>query len=75
MLAHWPSGLGRAAVFTGDATSRWAAAWVKSPFYAKFWAQAVRTVAFTDGTSVACDAIFFSGRQSQQCNLAARLGC
>ena len=37
--------------------------------------QAVRTVAFTDGTSVACDAIFFSGRQSQQCNLAARLGC
>lgn len=45
VLAHWPSGLGRAAVFTGDATPRWAPQWVKSPVYSKFWAQAVRSVA------------------------------
>jgi uncharacterized membrane protein len=45
VLAHWPSGLGKAAVFTGDATPRWAARWVKSAAYSKFWAQAVRSVA------------------------------
>ena len=35
----------------------------------------VRAVAFSDGSSAACDAIFFSAPQSQQCELAARLGC
>jgi thioredoxin reductase len=35
----------------------------------------VRGIAFADGSSTHCDAIFFSGRQSQQCDLAARLGC
>jgi thioredoxin reductase len=35
----------------------------------------VRAVVFADGTLAACDAIFFSGGQSQQCELAARLGC
>jgi thioredoxin reductase len=35
----------------------------------------VRSIAFGDGSSIACDAIFFSARQSQQCGLAARLGC
>jgi thioredoxin reductase len=35
----------------------------------------VRAVAFADGSSTPCDAIFFSGRQSQQCDLAAHLGC
>jgi thioredoxin reductase len=35
----------------------------------------VRAIVFADGPSVACDAIFFSGRQNQQCDLAARLGC
>jgi thioredoxin reductase len=35
----------------------------------------VRAVAFADGSSKPCAAIFFSGRQSQQCDLAARLGC
>ena len=37
--------------------------------------QMVRSIAFAEGTSVACDAIFFSGGQDQQCDLAARLGC
>jgi thioredoxin reductase len=35
----------------------------------------VRAVVFADAPSAPCDAIFFSGRQSQQCDLPARLGC
>jgi thioredoxin reductase len=35
----------------------------------------VRAIAFTDGRSIACDAIFFSSGQSQQCEIPARLGC
>jgi thioredoxin reductase len=35
----------------------------------------VRAIAFGDGSSAPCDVIFFSARQSQQCELAARLGC
>jgi Ca-activated chloride channel family protein len=44
LLAHWQSGLGRVAAFTSDATSRWAAKWVASPQFGKFWAQVVRQV-------------------------------
>ena len=35
----------------------------------------VRAIAFADGSSTRCDAIFFSERQKQRCDLAARLGC
>lgn len=35
----------------------------------------VRAIAFADGSSAPCDAIFFSSGQSQQCGLASRLGC
>ena len=35
----------------------------------------VRAIIFGDGSSAPCDAIFFSARQTQQCELAARLGC
>jgi Ca-activated chloride channel family protein len=45
VLAHWQTGLGRAAVFTGDAHNKWGAEWVKSTSYSKFWAQVVRGVA------------------------------
>jgi len=45
VLAHWQSGLGRAAVFTSDAHNRWAANWVGSAMYPKFFAQLVRAVA------------------------------
>lgn len=44
VLAHWQTGLGRAAVFTGDAHNRWGAKWVDSSAYSKFWAQVVRGV-------------------------------
>ena len=45
VLAHWQTGLGRSAVFTGDAHNKWGANWVRSSAYAKFWAQVVRGVA------------------------------
>ena len=35
----------------------------------------VRAITFGDGSSVPCDAIFFSAHQSQQCELASRMGC
>jgi uncharacterized membrane protein len=45
VLAHWQTGLGKAAVFTSDAHNKWAADWVGSPMFSKFWAQVVRGVA------------------------------
>ncbi|HSV13264.1 MAG TPA: hypothetical protein VLI90_03345, partial [Tepidisphaeraceae bacterium] len=45
VLAHWQTGLGRAAVYTSDANNKWGAWWVQSPDFNKFWAQVVRGVA------------------------------
>ena len=42
LLTRWQYGLGRTAVFTSDAKTRWAAAWVTWPGYDKFWANVVR---------------------------------
>ncbi|MGJ5820857.1 VWA domain-containing protein [Paludibaculum fermentans] len=42
LLARWQYGLGRAAVFTSDAKSRWAASWVTWAGYDKFWANVLR---------------------------------
>jgi Ca-activated chloride channel homolog len=44
VLATSQSGLGRVAVFTSDATRRWAPEWVASPQYDKFFAQLLRSV-------------------------------
>lgn len=44
VLAAWRVGLGQAAAFTSDAAGRWAAAWVGSSMFDKFWAQVVRSV-------------------------------
>jgi len=45
LFAHWQVGLGRAAAWTSDATSRWAAPWVGWPGYADFWSRTVRAMA------------------------------
>jgi uncharacterized membrane protein len=45
VLAHWQTGLGRAAVFTPDAHNKWSAGYVGSEQFGKFWAQVVRSVA------------------------------
>jgi uncharacterized membrane protein len=42
VLATWRYGLGRAAAFTSDATSRWAQQWLQWRDFNKFWAQLVR---------------------------------
>jgi uncharacterized membrane protein/uncharacterized protein YegL len=42
LLARWQFGLGRAAVFTSDAKSRWAEAWVTWPGFDRFWANVLR---------------------------------
>jgi thioredoxin reductase len=35
----------------------------------------VRQILFEDGSTQACDAVFFAAPQSQQCELARRIGC
>jgi Ca-activated chloride channel homolog len=42
LLARWQYGLGRTAVFTSDAKSRWAEAWVGWPGFDRFWSNVVR---------------------------------
>jgi len=44
VLAHWQAGLGKTAVYTGDAFNRWDANWVDSDLYSKFWSQIIRGV-------------------------------
>jgi uncharacterized membrane protein len=44
VLAHWQAGLGKVAVYTGDAFNRWDANWVGTAMYEKFWSQMVRGV-------------------------------
>ena len=42
LLARWQYGLGRSAVFTSDAKSRWATRWVVWPGFDRFWANLFR---------------------------------
>ena len=42
LYVRWQYGLGRAAVFTSDAKSRWAADWMNWPGYDKFWINITR---------------------------------
>lgn len=42
LFVRWQYGLGRSAVFTSDAKSRWAESWVSWPGYDKFWANIAR---------------------------------
>jgi hypothetical protein len=44
VLAWWQTGLGKSVAFTGDAHNKWAAEWVGSIMYNKFWSQVVRSV-------------------------------
>jgi Ca-activated chloride channel homolog len=42
LYTRWQYGLGRAAVFSSDAKSRWAADWVSWPGFDKFWINVTR---------------------------------
>jgi uncharacterized membrane protein len=44
LLAFWPVGLGRAAVFASDVKDRWAANWITWPGYEPFFASIVRAI-------------------------------
>ena len=41
LLAYWQTGLGKAVAYTSDAHTDWAAQWVGSAMYDKFWSQVV----------------------------------
>jgi uncharacterized membrane protein len=55
LLAFWPIGLGRSAVFASDVKDRWAANWVRWRGYGPFFTSIVRTVARQRPASVALD--------------------
>ncbi len=42
LFSRWQYGLGRSAVFTSDAKSRWADAWIKWKGFDKFWSNVMR---------------------------------
>jgi uncharacterized membrane protein len=55
LLAFWPIGLGRTAVFASDVKDRWAANWVTWRGYGPFFAAVVRAVARQRPPAVALD--------------------
>jgi Mg-chelatase subunit ChlD len=44
LVAQWPLGLGRVAVFASDADARWSPDWVRWPQYEAAWAELLRRV-------------------------------
>jgi Ca-activated chloride channel homolog len=55
LLAFWPIGLGRTAVFTSDVKDRWAADWVKWAGYGPFFTSVVRALERRRPPAVALD--------------------
>ncbi len=53
LFVRWQYGLGRAAVFTSDAKSRWAEAWIDWPGFDKFWTNVARDLLMRNGPSQA----------------------
>jgi Mg-chelatase subunit ChlD len=53
LYVRWQYGLGRAAVFTSDAKSRWADAWISWPGFDKFWINITRDLLAHTDTSEA----------------------
>ena len=57
LLASWQRGLGRVAVWTSDATSRWGSEWVDWDGFAGFWGRVVRdTLPLQNNSTVAATA-------------------
>lgn len=57
LLAFWPVGLGRAAVFASDVKDRWAADWVTWRGYGPFFAAVVRALERQRPPAVALDVV------------------
>jgi Ca-activated chloride channel homolog len=45
IFAKWRYGLGRSAAYTSETKPRWAEDWIRWPDFAKFWTQAIRSIA------------------------------
>lgn len=56
LLAFWPVGLGRSAVFTSDVKDRWAASWIRWRGYGPFFAAVVHGVERQRPRALALDA-------------------
>ncbi|MEP6663553.1 MAG: VWA domain-containing protein, partial [Verrucomicrobiota bacterium] len=65
LFASWRFGLGKAAAFTSDAKSRWAADWVRWPGYGQFWAQVIRDIMRTTQNHGAETVIAMKGDQGR----------
>ena len=52
LLASWQRGLGRVAVWTSDATSRWSSEWVDWDGFVQFWGTVVRDILSVQGEGV-----------------------
>lgn len=57
LLAFWPVGLGRTAVFASDVKDRWAAEWVTWRGYGPFFASVVRALQRQRSPAVALDVV------------------
>jgi uncharacterized membrane protein/uncharacterized protein YegL len=55
LLAFWPVGLGRAAVFASDVKDRWASDWVKWRGYGPFFTSVLRAIERQGPTALAID--------------------
>jgi uncharacterized membrane protein len=65
LFAAWQYGLGKAAAFTSDAKSRWAADWLDWPGYSTFWTQLVRYVQRTSQSRGTETAILLEGESGR----------
>ncbi|MGB2713565.1 MAG: VWA domain-containing protein [Vicinamibacterales bacterium] len=57
LLAFWPVGLGRAAVFASDVKDRWAANWIRWRGYGPFFSSLVRALERRQAPAVALDVV------------------
>jgi uncharacterized membrane protein len=57
LLAFWPVGLGRTAVFASDVKDRWAASWVRWRGYAPFFGSVVRALERRPPSALALDVV------------------
>ena len=64
LLAAWQYGLGRAVVWTSDATGRWAREWVRWEAFPTFWAQAVRWTITQNRDSNVETEVHYSGERA-----------
>jgi Ca-activated chloride channel family protein len=66
LLAFWPIGLGRSAVFAGDVKDRWASDWLKWKGYGPFFASVVRAIARQRAAGVGVDVVAGAARGSSR---------